>query len=144
MFTVSVGGQPKYSDGFGPKPADIVHVPFNDLDAVKAVIDDHTCAIIVEPIQGESGVLPATQAFLQGLRDLCDQYQALLIFDEVQTGIGRTGTFFAYQQYGVTPDILTSAKALANGFPISAMLTSDKISKVLHPVCTAPLLVVIR
>ncbi|KAE9525355.1 aspartate aminotransferase family protein [Testudinibacter aquarius] len=133
LFTVSVGGQPKYSDGFGPKPADIVHVPFNDLDAVKAVIDDHTCAVIIEPIQGESGVLPATQAFLQGLRQLCDQYQALLIFDEVQTGIGRSGEFFAYMHYGVVPDILTSAKALANGFPISAMLTSDKISKSFSP-----------
>ncbi|MGR6982025.1 aspartate aminotransferase family protein [Testudinibacter sp. P27/CKL/0425] len=133
LFTVSVGGQPKYSDGFGPKPADIIHVQFNDLDAVKAVIDDHTCAIIVEPIQGESGVQPATPAFLQGLRELCDQYQALLIFDEVQTGLGRTGALFSYMQYGVVPDILTSAKALANGFPISAMLTSDKISKSFAP-----------
>ncbi|MGR3807540.1 acetylornithine/N-succinyldiaminopimelate aminotransferase [Pasteurella testudinis DSM 23072] len=133
LFTVSVGGQPKYSDGFGPKPADIVHVPFNDLAAVKAVIDDHTCAVIVEPIQGESGVLPATTEFLQGLRALCDQHQALLIFDEVQTGLGRSGEFFAYMHYGVIPDILTSAKALANGFPISAMLTTDKISKSFAP-----------
>lgn len=78
LFTVSVGGQPKYSDGFGPKPADIVHVPFNDLHAVKAVMDDHTCAVVVEPIQGEGGVTAATPEFLQGLRDLCDQHQALL------------------------------------------------------------------
>ncbi|MGV6988623.1 aspartate aminotransferase family protein [Testudinibacter sp. P80/BLE/0925] len=133
LFTVSVGGQPKYSDGFGPKLADIVHVPFNDLSAVKAVIDDHTCAVIIEPVQGESGVLPAQREFLQGLRELCDQYQALLIFDEVQTGLGRTGEFFAYMHYGVVPDILTSAKALANGFPISAMLTTDKIAKSFSP-----------
>lgn len=133
LFTVSVGGQAKYSDGFGPKPAGIIHVPFNDLDAVKAVIDDHTCAIIVEPIQGESGVIPATKAFLQGLRALCDQYNALLIFDEVQTGVGRTGAFYAYQKFGVIPDILTSAKALANGFPISAMMTTTKIAKSFAP-----------
>lgn len=128
LFTVSVGGQAKYSDGFGAKPADIIHVPFNDLNAVKAVIDDHTCAVIVEPIQGESGIIPATTEFLQGLRELCDQHQALLIFDEVQTGVGRTGCLYAYQKYGVTPDILTSAKALGNGFPISAMLTTTKIA----------------
>lgn len=133
LFTVSVGGQPKYSDGFGPKPAGIIHVPFNDLDAVKAVIDDHTCAIIVEPIQGESGVIPAKKEFLQGLRALCDEYNALLIFDEVQTGVGRTGAFYAYQKFGVTPDILTSAKALANGFPISAMMTTADIAKSFAP-----------
>lgn len=133
LFTVSVGGQPKYSDGFGPKPAGIIHVPFNDLDAVKAVIDDHTCAIIVEPIQGESGVIPAKKEFLQGLRALCDEYHALLIFDEVQTGVGRTGALYAYQKFGITPDILTSAKALANGFPISAMMTTSKIAKSFAP-----------
>ena len=133
LFTVSVGGQAKYSDGFGPKPADIIHVPYNDLEAVKAVIDDHTCAIIIEPIQGESGVIPADKAFLQGLRELCDQYQALLIFDEVQTGIGRTGYLYAYMQSGVVPDILTSAKALANGFPIGAMLTTDRIAASFKP-----------
>ncbi|PJG82976.1 aspartate aminotransferase family protein [Caviibacterium pharyngocola] len=133
LFTVSVGGQAKYSDGFGPKPADIVHVPFNDLAAVKAVIDDHTCAVIVEPIQGESGVQPATQEFLQGLRQLCDENNALLIFDEVQTGVSRTGYFYAYMKYGVTPDILTSAKALANGFPIGAMMTTHDIAASFSP-----------
>lgn len=131
FFTVTVGGQPKYSDGFGPKPADIVHVPFNDLDAVKAVIDDHTCAIVVEPIQGEGGVLPATPEFLTGLRQLCDQYQALLVFDEVQTGMGRTGKLFAYQHSTVVPDILTTAKALGGGFPVSAMLTRETIAEVM-------------
>ncbi|SSJ25434.1 acetylornithine aminotransferase [Klebsiella pneumoniae] len=132
LFTVSVGGQPKYSDGFGPKPADIVHVPFNDLQAVKAVMDDHTCAVVVEPIQGEGGVTAATPAFLQGLRELCDQHQALLVFDEVQCGMGRTGSLFAYRHYGVTPDILTSAKALGGGFPVSAMLTTHEIASAFH------------
>ena len=132
LFTVSVGGQPKYSDGFGPKPADIVHVPFNDLHAVNAVMDDHTCAVVVEPIQGEGGVTAATPEFLQGLRDLCDQHQALLVFDEVQCGMGRTGSLFAYMHYGVTPDILTSAKALGGGFPISAMLTTHDIASAFH------------
>lgn len=133
LFTVSVGGQPKYSDGFGPKPADIVHVPFNDLDAVKAVIDDHTCAIVVEPIQGEGGVVPATQAFMQGLRELCDRHQALLVLDEVQSGMGRSGKLFAHEHYGVTPDILTTAKALGGGFPVSAMLTSNEIASTMAP-----------
>ncbi|MDL4914676.1 MAG: aspartate aminotransferase family protein [Enterobacterales bacterium endosymbiont of Blomia tropicalis] len=133
LFTVSVGGQPKYSDGFGPKPADIVHVPFNDLDAVKAVIDDHTCAIVVEPIQGEGGVMPATQEFMQGLRELCDQYQALLVLDEVQSGMGRSGKLFAYEHYGVMPDILTSAKALGGGFPVSAMLTTNEVASTMAP-----------
>ena len=132
LFTVSVGGQPKYSDGFGPKPADIVHVPFNDLQAVKAVMDDHTCAVVVEPIQGEGGVTAATPAFLQGLRELCDQHQALLVFDEVQCGMGRTGSLFAYMHYGVTPDILTSAKALGGSFPVSAMLTTHEIASAFH------------
>ena len=132
LFTVSVGGQAKYSDGFGPKPADIVHVPYNDLAAVKAVMDDHTCAIVVEPIQGEGGVTAATPEFLQGLRTLCDEHDALLVFDEVQSGMGRTGELFAYMNYGVTPDILTSAKALGGGFPVSAMLTTNEIASAFH------------
>ncbi|WP_263063881.1 bifunctional acetylornithine/succinyldiaminopimelate transaminase [Dickeya dadantii] len=131
LFTVSVGGQPKYADGFGPKPADIVHVPFNDLDAVKAVMDDHTCAVVLEPIQGEGGITPATPAFLSGVRELCDQYQALLVFDEVQCGMGRSGKLFSYMHYGITPDILTTAKALGGGFPISAMLTTEEIASVM-------------
>lgn len=133
FFTVSVGGQAKYSDGFGPKPADIIHVPFNNLDAVKAVMDDHTCAVVLEPVQGEGGLTSATPEFLNGVRALCDQYNALLIFDEVQCGMGRTGTLYTYQQYDVVPDILTSAKALGGGFPISAMLTTDDIASVMHP-----------
>ncbi|MCA6220758.1 bifunctional acetylornithine/succinyldiaminopimelate transaminase [Photorhabdus antumapuensis] len=133
LFTVSVGGQLKYADGFGPKPADIIHVPFNDLDAVKAVIDDHTCAVVLEPVQGEGGVMPAAPAFIHGLRELCDKHQVLLVFDEVQSGMGRTGKLFSYMHYDVTPDIITTAKALGNGFPISAMLTTENIASVMTP-----------
>ena len=129
LFTVNVGGQSKYSDGFGPKITGITHVPFNDLDALKAAISDKTCAVVLEPIQGEGGVLPAEQTYLQGARELCDQHNALLVFDEVQTGMGRTGELFAYMQYGVTPDILSSAKSLGGGFPIAAMLTTEALAK---------------
>lgn len=132
LFTVSVGGQAKYADGFGPKPADIIHVPFNDLDAVKAVIDENTCAVVLEPVQGEGGVTAATSEFLQGVRKLCDENNALLIFDEVQSGMGRTGKLFSYMHYGVTPDILTTAKALGGGFPISAMITTEEIAKTME------------
>ncbi|MGP2759252.1 bifunctional acetylornithine/succinyldiaminopimelate transaminase [Serratia marcescens] len=132
LFTVSVGGQAKYSDGFGPKPADIVHVPFNDLAAVKAVMDDHTCAVVMEPIQGEGGITPVDAGFLKGVRELCEQHQALLVFDEVQSGMGRSGKLFAYMHYGVTPDILTTAKALGGGFPVSAMLTTEEIASVMQ------------
>jgi acetylornithine/N-succinyldiaminopimelate aminotransferase len=128
FFTVTVGGQASYSDGFGPKPGAVVHAEFNNLDSVKALISDKTCAIVVEPIQGEGGIIPADASFLQGLRDLCDEYHALLVFDEVQTGVGRTGKLFAYMNSGVIPDILTSAKSLGGGFPIGAMLTSSDIA----------------
>lgn len=128
LFTVSVGGQPKYAEGFGPTPGSISHVPFNDLAAIEAMISDKTCAVIVEPVQGEGGVIPATQEYLNGLRALCDKHNALLIFDEVQIGVGRSGSLYAYMHYGVTPDILTSAKALGNGLPIGAMLTTAKIA----------------
>lgn len=124
VFTVNVGGQPKYSEGFGPRPAGISHVPYNDLAAMEQAISDRTCAVILEPIQGESGVLPAQQAYLEGVRALCDKYDALLIFDEVQSGMGRSGKLFAHELYGITPDIMTTAKSLGGGFPISAMLTS--------------------
>ena len=129
LFTVSVGGQPKYSDGFGPKITGISHVPYNDLEALKAQISDKTCAVVIEPVQGEGGVLPADKAYLQGARELCDKYNALLVFDEVQTGMGRSGELFAYMHYGVTPDILSSAKSLGGGFPIGAMLTTEELAK---------------
>jgi acetylornithine/N-succinyldiaminopimelate aminotransferase len=128
LFTVTVGGQPKYSDGFGPKIQGISHVTYNDLDALAAAISDKTCAVVLEPIQGESGVLPADQAYLEGARKLCDQHNALLIFDEVQTGMGRTGELYAYMNYGVTPDILTNAKSLGGGFPIGLMLATEKVA----------------
>ena len=133
FFTVSVGGKAAYSDGFGPKPAAIEHAVFNDLESVKALISDETCAIILEPIQGEGGVLPATKEFMTGLRTLCREHKALLIFDEVQTGVGRTGHLYAYEYYGVAPDILTTAKALGGGFPIGAMLTKADIAVHLKP-----------
>lgn len=129
LFTVSVGGQPKYAEGFGPLPAGISHVPFNNLAAIEAAISDKTCAVIVEPVQGEGGVIPATAEYLSALRALCDKHHALLIFDEVQIGVGRSGSLFAYMHYGITPDILTSAKALGNGLPIGAMLTTTPIAQ---------------
>ncbi|RTF56517.1 aspartate aminotransferase family protein [Serratia marcescens] len=131
LFTVSAGGQPKYSQDFAPLPGGITHTPYNDLAAAAELINDRTCAVIVEPIQGEGGVLPAEASFLQGLRELCDRHNALLIFDEVQTGVGRTGHLYAYMQYGVVPDVLTTAKALGGGFPIGAMLTTDALAKTL-------------
>lgn len=129
FFTVTVGGQPAYSDGFGPKPANVVHATYNDLDSVKALISDKTCAIMMEPLQGEGGIISPTKEFVEGVRALCDQHNALLIFDEVQSGVGRTGELYAYMGLGVTPDILTTAKALGGGFPIGAMLTTTEIAK---------------
>lgn len=113
----------------GPRPQAISHVPYNDIAALRAAVSARTCAIVVEPVQGEGGVLPASREYLQAARELADAHGALLIFDEVQTGVGRTGALYAYQQYGVTPDILTSAKGLGGGFPIGAMLTTTEIAK---------------
>ncbi len=131
LFTVSAGGQPAYSRDFAPLPPAIQHAQFNHLESAAALINDNTCAVIVEPIQGEGGVLPADAAFLRGLRELCDRHQALLIFDEVQSGVGRTGSLYAYMHYGVTPDVLTTAKALGGGFPIGAMLTREDLAQVM-------------
>ncbi|MCK7459697.1 aspartate aminotransferase family protein [Idiomarina aminovorans] len=133
FFTVTVGGQPAYSDGFGPKPGGIEHVDYNNIDALKALISDDTCAVMMEPLQGEGGVVSPDVEFVKAVRELCDQNNALLIFDEVQTGFGRTGSLYAYQQLGVMPDILTSAKALGGGFPIGAMLTTTEIAEHLKP-----------
>ena len=131
LFTVSAGGQPAYSRDFAPLPPAIQHAQFNHLESAAALINDSTCAVIVEPIQGEGGVLPADAAFLRGLRELCDRHQALLIFDEVQSGVGRTGSLYAYMHYGVTPDVLSTAKALGGGFPIGAMLTREDLAQVM-------------
>ena len=129
FFTVTVGGQEAYSDGFGPKPGDIVHAEYNNLASVEALISDNTCAIMIEPLQGEGGIVSPTDEFIKGVRALCDKHNALLIFDEVQTGAGRLGSLYAYMDLGVTPDILTSAKGLGGGFPIGAMLTTTDIAK---------------
>ncbi|WMS88461.1 aspartate aminotransferase family protein [Pleionea litopenaei] len=129
LFTVSVGGQEKYTQGFEPLPGGITHVEFNNLDALKAAISDKTCAVVMEPIQGEGGIIVPDDSFVKGVRELCDQHNALLVFDEVQTGMGRTGELYAYMHTGVTPDILSSAKSLGGGFPIGAMLTTEKVAK---------------
>jgi len=128
FFTVTVGGQTQYSDGFGPKPGDVVHAIYNNLDSVKAIISDKTCAVIMEPLQGEGGIISPTQEFIEGVAQLCKDNNALLIFDEVQSGVGRTGELYAYMGAGVTPDILTTAKALGGGFPVGAMLTTAGIA----------------
>lgn len=129
FFTVTVGGQSAYSDGFGPKPGAVAHAEYNNLASLEALISDKTCAVMLEPLQGEGGVISPTPEFIEGVRALCDKYNALLIFDEVQTGVGRTGDLYAYQGLGVTPDILTTAKALGGGFPIAAMLTTTDVAK---------------
>ncbi len=129
LFTVSVGGQSKYTEGFEPLPPAIDHIAFNDIEAARAAIGPDVCAVVVEPVQGEGGVMPADAAYLKALRELCDANNALLIFDEVQCGMGRTGDLFAYMGYGVTPDIMTVAKALGNGYPVGAMLTTNEIAE---------------
>lgn len=129
LFTVSIGGQAKYTEGFEPVPGGITHANYNDLASVEAVISDKTCAVVIEPVQGEGGVMPADPEFLKGLRALCDKHNALLVFDEIQTGVGRSGELYAYMKYGVMPDILTTAKSLGGGFPVAAMLTTESIAQ---------------
>ncbi|MGF1910185.1 aspartate aminotransferase family protein [Vibrio kasasachensis] len=128
FFTVTVGGQEAYSDGFGPKPGNVTHLEYNDVEALREHISDRTCAIMMEPLQGEGGIILPTEEFVQTVRELCDKHNALLIFDEVQTGNGRTGQFYAYQGLGITPDILSTAKSLGGGFPIGAMLTTSVLA----------------
>ena len=129
FFTVTVGGQAAYSDGFGPKPGDIMHCDYNDIAAFEALISDKTCAVMMEPLQGEGGIISPTDEFAKKVRELCTKHNALLIFDEVQTGVGRTGDLYAYEGLGVVPDILTTAKALGGGFPIGAMITRTAIAE---------------
>ena len=133
LATVAATGQPRFHKGFEPLPQGFIHAPFGDLRALESLISDKTCAILCEPLQGEGGVRPLEIEYLQGIRDLCTRHGLLLIFDEIQTGIGRTGTLFAYEQTGVVPDIMTLAKALANGMPIGAMLTTDRIAAAFTP-----------
>lgn len=133
FFTVTVGGQPAYSEGFGPKPGGIVHCEYNNLEMLAEMMSERTCAIMMEPLQGEGGIIVPDPAFVKGVRELCDKHNALLIFDEVQSGVGRTGYLYAYMGVDVTPDILTTAKSLGGGFPIGAMLTTDAIASSLKP-----------
>jgi acetylornithine/N-succinyldiaminopimelate aminotransferase len=131
LATVSATGQPKYHHGFEPLMPGFKHVPYNDLRSMERAMDSHTAAILVEPIQGEGGVNVPDDGYLPGLRKLCDDSGALLIFDEIQTGVGRTGRLWGYQHWGVEPDIMTVAKALANGIPIGAMLCREDVASVL-------------
>ncbi len=133
MATVTATGQPKYQEPFAPVVQGFTHVPYNDIAALEAAVTDDTCAVLLEPIQGEGGVYPAYKTYLEAARALCDKHQALLIFDEVQTGVGRTGKWFAYEHYGVVPDVLTSAKALGGGFPIGACLARGEAALTLVP-----------
>lgn len=133
LATVAATGQPRFHKGFEPMPAGFAYAPFGDLDALEKMVDDETCAIMCEAIQGESGVRPMPQEYIEGIRKICDKYGIFLIFDEVQTGMGRIGHLFGHQYFGVTPDIITLAKALANGLPAGAMLTTDKIAAKMVP-----------
>jgi acetylornithine/N-succinyldiaminopimelate aminotransferase len=128
LATVAATGQPKLHEGFEPMPEGFSHAPFGNLNVLEAMITDQTCAILCEPLQGEGGVRPLDIEYLKGVEKLCRNHNLLLIFDEIQTGIGRTGTFFAYEQLGIVPDIMTIAKALGNGLPIGAMLTRKEIA----------------
>jgi len=133
LATVTATGQPKYQEGFAPLPVGFVYADYNDISSVEKLIKENTAAIMLEPIQGEGGIHPAGKDFLAALRHICDQAGILLIFDEVQSGIGRTGTFFAYQSYGVIPDIVTMAKGLGGGFPIGAMLATEQAASGFAP-----------
>ncbi|MFZ1884099.1 MAG: aspartate aminotransferase family protein [Rhodoplanes sp.] len=129
LATLAAGGQKKYLDGFGPPVEGFDQVPFGDLDATKRAIAPETAAILIEPVQGEGGVRAPPQGFLRSLRELCDAHGLLLVFDEVQTGIGRTGTFFAYERAGVAPDVMGIAKGLGGGFPVGAVLATAEAGK---------------
>jgi predicted acetylornithine/succinylornithine family transaminase len=126
LATVTAGGQPKYSDPFKPLPEGFVHVPYNDLDAIKAATGAQTVAVMLEPVMGEIGIVPAMSGYLEGVRKWCDEKGLLLILDEVQTGLGRTGRWFAHQHHGITPDVMTLAKGLGGGVPIGACLAASK------------------
>lgn len=133
LATVTATGQPKYQQGFEPLPQGFRYVPLNDIDALERAITPQTCAVLLEPIQGEGGVFPCDEAYLRQVRELCDAHGLLLIFDEVQTGLGRTGRMFAFEHYGVRPDIITLAKALGGGVPIGAIVATEEASKGFEP-----------
>lgn len=128
LATMSATGKDHWQDLFDPKPKGFIHVPFNDIESIKKTLNDDTVAIMLEPIQGEGGVNPATEEYIKELREICNENDILLIFDEVQTGFGRTGTLFCYQQYNVVPDIMTLAKGIGGGFPLSAILVKEELN----------------
>ncbi|WP_180898295.1 aspartate aminotransferase family protein [Martelella soudanensis] len=133
LGTIAAGGQAKYMEGFGPKAPGFIQIPAGDLDLLKATITPETAALMIEPIQGEGGVRIVDKAFLQAMRVLCDEHGLLLIFDEVQTGVGRTGTLFAYEQTGVAPDIMAIAKGIGGGFPVAACLATEEAASGMVP-----------
>ena len=132
LATLTATGQEKFHKGFEPLPQGFDYVSYNDIAALEARMNENTAAVMLEPIQGEGGVRTPADGYLQQVRALCDQYDALLIFDEIQTGMGRTGTFYAYEMYGVTPDIVTLAKGLAGGVPIGAFIVTEKVAAAFH------------
>lgn len=133
LATLTATGQPKYHRGFEPLPAGFDYVHYNDLAELETKISDKTCAVMLETIQGEGGVFPPENDYLKKVRELCDKHGALLILDEIQAGIGRSGKFFAYEKYGVKPDIVTLAKGLAGGVPVGAFICTEKVAQALHP-----------
>lgn len=133
LATVAATGQKKYQEPYMPVTPGFIHVPINDLEALKNAISERTCAIMLEPIQGESGVYPITEEYIKVVKEICEKQEILLIFDEIQTGLGRTGKLFAYQHFGVEPDIFTLAKALGGGFPISALCAKDYVAQAFEP-----------
>ena len=132
LATLTATGQEKFHRGFEPLPQGFDYVPFNDIAALETQMNENTAAVMLEPIQGEGGVRTPADGYLQQVRELCDKYDALLIFDEIQTGMGRTGSFYAYEMYGVTPDIVTLAKGLAGGVPIGAFIVTEKVATAFH------------
>ncbi len=133
LATLTATGQPHYQEGLEPLPAGFDYVHFNDAEELAEKISDKTCAVMLETIQGEGGVYPPKNDYLKKVRDLCDKHGALLIFDEIQSGIGRSGKFFAYEKYGVKPDIVTLAKGLAGGVPIGAFICTEKVAQAFKP-----------
>lgn len=132
LATLAATGRAKYRDGFAPDMPGFKHVPFNDAEALAKIVTPKTCAVLIEPIQGEGGVVPAKRDYLREVREICDENDILLMFDEVQCGMGRTGSFFAWQHYDVKPDAVSLAKALGNGFPIGAFIVDEKYKNVLQ------------
>ncbi|MDF1613825.1 acetylornithine transaminase [Desulfurivibrio dismutans] len=133
LATVAATGQSKFHEGFEPLPAGFLHAPFGDLEGLERLVGPRTCAVLCEPLQGEGGVRPLAPEYLRGIRELCDRHGLLLIFDEVQVGMGRTGSLLAYEQLGVVPDIITLAKGLANGLPMGAMLAKEDVAAAFTP-----------